>query len=197
MHSIGWDGCMCDNFSNPAMWRPHAVLRGFIFCWSRRDQEEGGELDSHKEVRHFCQSRRDQEEGGELDSHEEVRHFCQSRRDQEEGGELDSRDEVRHFCRSRQDQEEGGELDPQVSPEEIKSREVELGSERWTSFASVATQQQCYGHCLCDSAPHSSWDSNCTVHQLLHNGDGTLPQHSGCSGGGPRSPRSSRSARMV
>ena len=28
---------------------------------------------------------------------------------------------------SRRDQEEGGELDPQVSPEEIKSREVELG----------------------------------------------------------------------
>ena len=29
--------------------------------------------------------------------------------------------------------------DPQVSPEEIKSREVELGSESWTSFASVVT----------------------------------------------------------
>ena len=27
--------------------------------------------------------------------------------------------------------------DPQVSPEEIKSREVELGSESWTSLASV------------------------------------------------------------
>ena len=37
-------------------------------------------------------------------------------------------------------------LNPQVSPEEIKSREVELGSESWTSFASVVTQQQCYGH---------------------------------------------------
>ena len=45
-----------------------------------------------------------------------------SRRDQEEGGELDSHEEVRHFCGSRRDQE-----DPQVSPEEIKSREVELG----------------------------------------------------------------------
>ena len=31
---------------------------------SRQDQEEGGELDSHEEVRHFCGSRRDQEEGG-------------------------------------------------------------------------------------------------------------------------------------
>ena len=27
-------------------------------------------------------------------------------------------------------------LDPQVSPEEIMSREVELGCESWTSFAS-------------------------------------------------------------
>ena len=42
-------------------------------------------------------------------------------------------------------------LDPQVSPEEIKSREVELGSESWTSFGSVVTQQQRYGHCSCDS----------------------------------------------
>ena len=38
-------------------------------------------------------------------------------------------------------------LDSQQSPEEIKSREVELGSESWTSFASVVTQQLCYGHC--------------------------------------------------
>ena len=43
----------------------------------------------------------------------------------------------------------------QISPEEIKSREMEPGSESWT-FASVVTQQQCYGHCPCDSAPHSS-----------------------------------------
>ena len=28
------------------------------------------------------------------------------------------------------------ELDPQVSPEEIMNREVELGGESWTSFAS-------------------------------------------------------------
>ena len=37
------------------------------------------------------------------------------------------------------------ELDPQVSPEEIMSREVELGRESWTSFAlgcsSTAAQQ--------------------------------------------------------
>ena len=31
-------------------------------------------------------------------------------------------------------------LYPQVSPEEIKSREVELGSESWTSFALVVIQ---------------------------------------------------------
>ena len=47
-------------------------------------------------------------------------------------------------------------LDPQESPEEIKSREVELGSESWTPFASVIPQQRCYGHCPCDSAPPSS-----------------------------------------
>ena len=38
-------------------------------------------------------------------------------------------------------------LDPQVSPEEIRSRELQLVSESLTSFASVVTQQQCYGHC--------------------------------------------------
>ena len=47
-------------------------------------------------------------------------------------------------------------LDPEESSEEIMSKEVELGSESWTSFASVVPQQQCYGHCLCDSVPHSS-----------------------------------------
>ena len=35
-------------------------------------------------------------------------------------------------------------LDPYVSPEEIKSREVQLGSKSWTSFASVVPQRQCY-----------------------------------------------------
>ena len=47
-------------------------------------------------------------------------------------------------------------LDPQVSPEEIKSREVES----WTSFASAVSQRRSYGHCLCDSVPHIGWDSN-------------------------------------
>ena len=35
-----------------------------LYITTRRDQEEGGELDSHEEVRHFCGSRRDQKEGG-------------------------------------------------------------------------------------------------------------------------------------
>ena len=43
-------------------------------------------------------------------------------------------------------------LDPQVCPEEIMSREVGLGCESLTSFASVVAQQQCYGHCPCDSS---------------------------------------------
>ena len=51
----------------------------------------------------------------------------ESRRDQVEGGELGSHEEGGRFCRSRRDQEEGGGLDHQVSPEEIRSREVELG----------------------------------------------------------------------
>ena len=44
------------------------------------------------------------------------------------------------------------ELDPQVCPEKIMSREVQLGCESWTSFVSGFPQQQCNGHCLCDSA---------------------------------------------
>ena len=80
-----------------------------------------------------------------------------SRRDQEEGGELDYHEEVRlSFAGSGEIKRREVVLDPQVSPEEIKIREVELGSESWPSFASVATQQQCYRHCPCDSAPHSS-----------------------------------------
>ena len=47
-------------------------------------------------------------------------------------------------------------LDPQEILEEIKSREVELGSESWTLFASVVSQQQRYGRCPCDTAPPSS-----------------------------------------
>ena len=44
------------------------------------------------------------------------------------------------------------ELDLQVSPEEIMSREVELGCESWISSLRVVRQRQCNGHFLCDSA---------------------------------------------
>ena len=47
------------------------------------------------------------------------------------------------------------ELDPQESPGEIKSREVELGSEIEQHFASVVPQQLLDGHRLCDFAPLS------------------------------------------
>ena len=45
----------------------------------------------------------------------------------------------------------GVELDPQVSPEVIVSKEVELGCESWTSFASGCSSTAMQ-HCPCDSA---------------------------------------------
>ena len=45
-------------------------------------------------------------------------------------------------------------LDPQVSPEEIMSREVELGCESWTFFASSCYStavQRTLSLCLCPS----------------------------------------------
>ena len=79
---------------------------------------------------------------------------------------------------SRRDQEEGDDLDSheEASAEEIKSREVVLGHrESWTSFASVVSQRRSYGHCLCDSVLHRSWDSNCVVLWSLRNAGRTLP----------------------
>ena len=76
---------------------------------------------------------------------------------------------------SKRDQEEGGELDSheEASPEEMKSREVVLGyreRESWASSASVVSQRRSYGHCLCNSILHSSWDSrNCVVLWSLRN----------------------------
>ena len=80
---------------------------------------------------------------------------------------------------SRRDQEEGGELDSheEASPEEIKRREVVLGyreRESWTSFASIVSRRRSYGHCLCDSVLHSSWDGNCVVRWSLRNAGRTL-----------------------
>ena len=63
---------------------------------------------------------------------------------------LDSHEEVGHLAGPGEIKRMEVVLDPRVSPEEIVSREVELGSESWTSFASVVTHQQCYGHCPCD-----------------------------------------------
>ena len=55
-------------------------------------------------------------------------------------------------------------LDPLESPEEIKNREVELGSESWTSFVSVIPQQRSNGYCPCV----------CSAHQLKQQLRGTL-----------------------
>ena len=67
----------------------------------------------------------------------------ESRRDQKEGGELDSHEEVRLSFAGP------GEIkrreDPQVSPEEIKSREVELGLK--VGLLSVVSQRRSYGNC--------------------------------------------------
>jgi len=51
--------------------------------------------------------------------------WSESRRDQEEGGELDSHKEVRlSFAGPGEIKRREVVLDPQVSPEEVKSREV-------------------------------------------------------------------------
>ena len=66
-------------------------------------------------------------------------------------------------------------LDPQVSPEGIKSREVELGLRVGPLLLQLFPQRRSYGHCLCDSLLHSSWDSNCVVRWSLRNARRTLP----------------------
>ena len=121
------------------------------------------------------ESRRDQEEGGELDSHEEVRYFYGSRQDQEEGGELDSNEEVRHFYGSRRDQEEERGAGPTSQPRRDQEQGGGAGLLSWTSFASVVPQRRSCGHCLCGSVQHSSWDRNCVVQWLLRNAGRTLP----------------------
>ena len=50
----------------------------------------------------------------------------------------------------------GVELDPQVSPEEIMSREVELGCDFFRFGLFLNSSQQCNGNCPCDSAQHGS-----------------------------------------
>ena len=81
---------------------------------SRRDQEEGDELDSHEQ------------EGGELDSHEEEGGELDSQ--EEEGGELDSHEEEGGELDSHE--EEGGELDSQEEGGgELDSHEEEGGEQ--------------------------------------------------------------------
>ena len=45
------------------------------------------------------------------------------------------------------------------------SREVVLGR-LLLRVVQVVRQQRCNGHCLSDSVQHSSWNSNCAVHNL-------------------------------
>ena len=72
--------------------------------------------------------------------------------------ELDSHEEVRlSFAGPGEIRRRCMVLDPQVSPEEIKSVEVELGSEGWTCLLLQFFLNSCAtAHCSCDSAPHSS-----------------------------------------
>ena len=62
---------------------------------------------------------------------------------------------------SRRDQEVV--LDPQVSPEEIKSREVQLGL-RVRPLSLQLFPNGGATDIVFVTVPHSSWDSNCLVH---------------------------------
>ena len=92
---------------------------------------------------------------------------------------MDSHKEVRSFCGSKRDQEEDPQvLDPQVSPEEIKSREVELrlrvGLLLLQLFPNGGATDIAFVTVL-----HSSWDSSCVVLGSLRNAGRTFY----CSGG--------------
>ena len=77
------------------------------------------------------------------------------------------------------------EVDWTLSPEEIMSKEVELGCESWTSFASgCSSTAQCNGHCDCPSTAVETAIAQCTSRCAMTRG------HFHCSGGGPRSFRS-------
>ena len=67
------------------------------------------------------------------------------------------------------------ELDPQISPEEIMSREVELGCKSWTSFASGCSLTAVQRTLSLWLPQHGSWNSNCAVYLSLCNGKGTSP----------------------
>ena len=73
-----------------------------------------------------------------MDSHEELGYHLRVQVRSREGGggcELGSQEEVRlSFAGPGEIKRREVVLDPQVSPVEIKSREVELGSESWTTL---------------------------------------------------------------
>ena len=54
-------------------------------------------------------------------------------------------------------------LDPQVSPEEIESREVELGLKVGLLLPQLFLNSGATDIVFA-TVPHSSWDSNCVVH---------------------------------
>ena len=92
---------------------------------------------------------------------------------------MDSHKEVRSFRGSKRDQEEDPQvLDPQVSPEEIKSREVELrlrvGLLLLQLFPNGGATDIVFVTVL-----HSSWDSSCVVLGSLRHAGRTFY----CSGG--------------
>ena len=85
----------------------------------------------------------------------------------------------------------GVELDPEVSPEEIMSREVELGCESWTSFASGCCStavQRTLSLRLCPNTAVETAIAQCTSRYAMARGH--RRNTSDCSGGGPRSLRS-------
>ena len=65
-------------------------------------------------------------------------------------------------------------LDPQVSPEEIKSKEVELGLRVGLLLLQLFPRSGATDIVFV-TVPRSSWDSNCVVQQLLHNAGRTMP----------------------
>ena len=66
------------------------------------------------------------------------------------------------------------ELVPQVSPEEIKNREVELGLRVGLLLLQLFPNGGATDVVFV-TVPHSSWDSNCVVRWSLRNAGRTLP----------------------
>ena len=84
----------------------------------------------------------------------------ESRRGQEEGGELDSTKKLDASAGPGEIKRREIVLDPQVSQEEIKSREVKLGLR--VGFLSLQLFPN-GGATDIVTVPHSSWDSNSVV----------------------------------